>query len=473
MPLYRSGLSGSGATLTTTGNLGLGGAAATNYGIEVLGGDIKLDALATPAAPTLVSVNTAGATTWYYFIVAEDRSGYQTLPSAALTVGSAAASPTVNNTIAFTAVSGAVKYYLLRYNSATLPAAPSTQAVLAGTWLSGPLQFVDQPPGSITPLPNFSLIARNTTGDLYVDGIIDCKGNSLGVFNAVFGAGNSIVTTSGQNTIVGVNSKQTGTTGGTVVGYNASISGAGIAIGVSSNNSGGGGSVAIGVGCTASAVSAVAIGQTAQVNAAGGVAVGIAANVNAGSTNAVCLGNSATALTGAAGSISIGCLSSVSVSNACVIGSDTYPVLKVTLGKGETSTLAMTSVMITQTTPTGTNTAGGDMIIAGGKGSGTGLGGSVRIQTALALTGSGTTAGTLLERVKIDQAGNVVLNSGGAALLTTATDGFTYIPTVASTAAGTPTGFTGTAPMIYDTGNNRLWIYNPTGTPAWKYAAFT
>ena len=49
---------------------------------------------------------------------------------------------------------------------------------------------------------------------------------------------------------------------------------------------------------------------------------------------------------------------------------------------------------------------------------------------------------------------------GTAALATTATDGFLYIPTCAGTPTGVPTAFTGRLPMIYDSTGNKFWIYD-------------
>jgi hypothetical protein len=60
------------------------------------------------------------------------------------------------------------------------------------------------------------------------------------------------------------------------------------------------------------------------------------------------------------------------------------------------------------------------------------------------------------ERLRIDAAGNVAL--GTAALATTATDGFLYIPTCAGPPTGVPTTFTGRVPIIYDSTNNFLYI---------------
>lgn len=62
------------------------------------------------------------------------------------------------------------------------------------------------------------------------------------------------------------------------------------------------------------------------------------------------------------------------------------------------------------------------------------------------------------ERVRIDANGNVVVSL--AALATTATNGFLYIPTCAGAPTGVPTAYTGRAAIVYDTTNNRLCVYN-------------
>lgn len=51
-----------------------------------------------------------------------------------------------------------------------------------------------------------------------------------------------------------------------------------------------------------------------------------------------------------------------------------------------------------------------------------------------------------------------------AALATTATDGFPYIPTCAGVPTGVPTAFTGKVAMVFDSTNNNLYLYNG----AWK-----
>jgi hypothetical protein len=61
-------------------------------------------------------------------------------------------------------------------------------------------------------------------------------------------------------------------------------------------------------------------------------------------------------------------------------------------------------------------------------------------------------------RAKITAGGSVI--TATAALATTATDGFLYIPTCAGVPTGVPTAQTGTVAMIYDTTNNRLYVYD-------------
>lgn len=77
------------------------------------------------------------------------------------------------------------------------------------------------------------------------------------------------------------------------------------------------------------------------------------------------------------------------------------------------------------------------------------------------------------ERMRIDGVGNVIAPNNAATLSTAATDGLLHIPTSTSgsTSApiGTPTTYTGAAPMVYDTGSNRLWVYNG----AWRSVALS
>jgi hypothetical protein len=71
------------------------------------------------------------------------------------------------------------------------------------------------------------------------------------------------------------------------------------------------------------------------------------------------------------------------------------------------------------------------------------------------------------ESARIDQNKNFVINT--AAIATNATNGFLYIPSCAGTPTGVPTTYTGRLPIVYDSTNNMLYIYNG----GWKSATFT
>lgn len=62
------------------------------------------------------------------------------------------------------------------------------------------------------------------------------------------------------------------------------------------------------------------------------------------------------------------------------------------------------------------------------------------------------------ERARITAGGSVVV--GTAALATTATERFLYVPTCAGTPTGTPTTQTGTAPIVVDTTNHKLYFFS-------------
>ncbi len=58
------------------------------------------------------------------------------------------------------------------------------------------------------------------------------------------------------------------------------------------------------------------------------------------------------------------------------------------------------------------------------------------------------------------EGGSALLGLGGAALATSATDGFAYIPTCAGPPTGTPTAYTGKVPLVYDTTGDEIGFYN-------------
>lgn len=67
-------------------------------------------------------------------------------------------------------------------------------------------------------------------------------------------------------------------------------------------------------------------------------------------------------------------------------------------------------------------------------------------------------AGQPVEKFRVTGEGNIVC--GPAALATNATDGFLHIPTCAGAPTGTPTAYTGTLPLVYDSTNNRIYVYD-------------
>jgi hypothetical protein len=77
--------------------------------------------------------------------------------------------------------------------------------------------------------------------------------------------------------------------------------------------------------------------------------------------------------------------------------------------------------------------------------------------------------------VGVRSAGANVAVCGGGGLNTTSTQGFLMIPTASGDVTATPVppneGYS--VPFYFDTNNNRLWVYNNTGTPGWKYVSLS
>jgi hypothetical protein len=61
-------------------------------------------------------------------------------------------------------------------------------------------------------------------------------------------------------------------------------------------------------------------------------------------------------------------------------------------------------------------------------------------------------------KLTVASSGSVVI--GSSALATNATEGFLYVPTCAGTPSGTPTTWTGTTPIVYNSSAHRLYAYS-------------
>ena len=108
-----------------------------------------------------------------------------------------------------------------------------------------------------------------------------------------------------------------------------------------------------------------------------------------------------------------------------------------------------------------TNTAGAAWTIGGSISTGTGIGGSIVFATSTAGT-TGTVQNAHANALELTGNKNVVI--GNAALATDAVDGFLYIPSCAGTPTGTPTAYTGRVPLVWDSANDKLYVFDTS----WK-----
>jgi hypothetical protein len=90
-------------------------------------------------------------------------------------------------------------------------------------------------------------------------------------------------------------------------------------------------------------------------------------------------------------------------SNRLVIGSGSYPITQVFIGRGEAYSSGA-AITYNATGGSGTDKNGGAFNIAGGRGTGTGVGGDINLQTAKAST-TGSTPNTLVTRLSVLQDG--------------------------------------------------------------------
>jgi hypothetical protein len=206
-----------GPTLPTTvlGNWSNG---VTNplYGYHQLGGQARVQAIATPAAPTVTPTGTAGATTAYYWLVAQDRNGNKTLigPAGNTTTGNAALTAGNYNALAWAAVPGATKYDILKTATNVAPTGTVTVALATGIAAT----TYSDVGGTLT---SYTVPTRNSTADVVVDGQLTANGAVVGggVTSLTAGTGISLSGSSGAVTIT-----SSSTTSSAAVGTTASPS---------------------------------------------------------------------------------------------------------------------------------------------------------------------------------------------------------------------------------------------------------
>jgi len=172
-------------------------------------------------------------------------------------------------------------------------------------------------------------------------------------------------------------------------------------------------SIAIGQGAKATAVQrAIVIGQGASSSGNQSVTIGwrvsgamdavVLGTSASGTSNSIVIGTNAQATT--TNQIVLGQSAQGSGQNTCTIGSNAYPFLEYVLGSGSVgaSNQLINNTTIRVTNASGTNNPGGQLIIAGGRGTGTAAGGSVIFKISSSGS-SGTTLNSLKTKTSIDE----------------------------------------------------------------------
>lgn len=243
---------------------------------------------------------------------------------------------------------------------------------------------------------------------------------------------------------------------------NAGTGGTNVCVGNLCSNGTGANNVAIGsgAGVTSTGAQSVAIGQGTTTAFSSGVALG--AGANAGGAGAIAIGAGAFCT---ASSICIGTPAGGGAlpSNMFVAGSSGNPMNNVFFGKGVNVSTAATAYTINGTGGSGLDNPGGDLILAGGRSTGSATPANVLFQTSTA-AGSSSTLQTLTTRLTLSP------TTFTSTLPFLAADGAAGAPSIAfsSDADGTGTGF-------YRSSANNIAVA-VDGTARWIFApgsAFT
>jgi len=189
------------------------------------------------------------------------------------------------------------------------------------------------------------------------------------------------------------------------LGVNSSAGGNNsIAIGTSAKTSFGGNGLQVALGATSSVSGQLgtALGYGTRVHHTSGLAVGHQAQTGGNQSTAI---GAQAKTTGGATSIALGYRAKTTAANQMVIGSTSFGITDVYIGEG-VQDITPLAVTLNATGGLGTDIAGANLQLAGGRGTGTGAGGSINFQTAPAGT-SGSSLNTLSTRMAITASGHV------------------------------------------------------------------
>jgi hypothetical protein len=260
--------------------------------------------------------------------------------------------------------------------------------------------------GTDTNLYRSAANMLTTDDSLTADGVI-IRGNSYSLSNS-WTIGPSASVTGINSMAMGSNTTAVGNSS-IAIGRNASASIAGLALGVGAVAAAG---TAIGVSTSAGSLG-VTIGELCtHTVGTGGIAIGKGAT--AAGTAAIVLGVNNTAQ-----------------ANTLVIGgSGGFHITDSYIGSGATSTSPI-SHTLNATGGSGTDIAGANLTLAGGRPTGAGAGGYVAISTAVA-GASGTGLRSLVERMRITSVGNLLIGT----TTETASSGLIQLATGTTAASG-------------------------------------
>lgn len=228
-----------------------------------------------------------------------------------------------------------------------------------------------------------------------VTGTLSCPGagtNSERFGDSTTATGNSTVaigqgaSASYDNCVVVGQNSYTTSTAATIIGRNAHGGTSSVVVG----NAGISGSFGIAVGQNSNAnTNSVAIGASANASGNDSISIGFAAS-DGGYADCIVIarGGAATA------------------ANQLVIGNGDMSILNAYIGKGVVHATPA-DVTFQSTGGSGTDIAGADLTVAGGRGTGTGIGGDLIFSTAPPAGGSGSTLNALVARMKIYYDGKV------------------------------------------------------------------